>query len=111
MTDVRGRRRPGGFHHAAVAILLIAVASVTGSCRRTASDSTAASAAVLRVGWGQGAATNPLLGLRQLSQILTLEGLARTGEDGRMQPSMALGWTVGNDGRSLTVKLRPNMKF
>lgn len=28
-----------------------------------------------------------------------------------MLPSMAEGWTLGSDGRSLTIKLRPNVKF
>jgi peptide/nickel transport system substrate-binding protein len=28
-----------------------------------------------------------------------------------MQPRLAEGWTPGNDGRSLTIKLRPNAKF
>ncbi len=56
-------------------------------------------------------AVNPFAGLRQLSQILSVEGLARTGEDGRMQPSMAEGWTLGGDGRSILVKIRPGMKF
>jgi ABC-type transport system substrate-binding protein len=68
--------------------------------------------AVLRVGVGsQVSATNPILGLRQLSPIFTVEGLARTGEDGRMQPLLAEAWTLGPGRRSLRVKLRPNVKF
>ena len=33
------------------------------------------------------------IGLRQLTQLLTQESLARAGEDGRMQPSLAESWT------------------
>jgi peptide/nickel transport system substrate-binding protein len=43
--------------------------------------------------------------------MLSFEGLARTGEDGRMLPSLAESWTPGPDGRSLTVKVRPNITF
>lgn len=94
-----------------IGVSLIAVGAGTGSCTRTGSDTIAPSAAVLRVGWSQGTATNPFLGLRQVSLLLTVEGLARAGEDGRMLPSMAEGWSVRPDGRSLSVKLRPKMKF
>jgi ABC-type transport system substrate-binding protein len=51
------------------------------------------------------------MGLRQLSGLLSLESLARPGEDGRMQPWLAESWTPRSDGRALIVKLRPNVKF
>ena len=111
MIDAGGPRRRGRIHLAIVTTSAIGVLTVTGSCRGPQPQTGAPSSAVLRVGLGQGPATNPLVGLRQLSQILSVEGLARTGEDGRMQPSMAAGWTVGTDLRSLAVRLRPNMKF
>src|SRR5262249_26540932 len=59
----------------------------------------------------QVSATSPINGLRQLSGLLSLEGLARAGEDGRMQPRLAESWTPRSDGRALVVKLRPNVKF
>lgn len=46
-----------------------------------------------------------------MSQILVVEGLARTGEDGRLQPSLAESLTVGTDHRSVLVKLRPRVTF
>jgi peptide/nickel transport system substrate-binding protein len=55
--------------------------------------------------------TNPMFGLRQLAGLLSTESLARTGEDGRMQPWLAESWTSGRDGRSLTIKLRKNVRF
>jgi peptide/nickel transport system substrate-binding protein len=46
-----------------------------------------------------------------MSQILVVEGLARTGEDGRLQPSLAESLIVGKDHRSVLVKLRPHVTF
>src|ERR1044072_4247586 len=111
MTDVRGRSHPARVRSNTATISMIGAVLVTGSCQRPEPRTTAPSSAVLRVGWGQGSATSPISGVRQPSQILTVEGLARTGEDGRMMPSLAEGWTLGSDGRSLTVALRPKVKF
>jgi peptide/nickel transport system substrate-binding protein len=64
------------------------------------------------MGVAQLSATNPTApGLRQVSQILAVEALARPGEDGRMQPWLAKGWTSSVDGRTLTLQLRPGVKF
>jgi ABC-type transport system substrate-binding protein len=112
MTEVRGARRSGRTQRAVTAIALIALLSAFESCqRRGPGTTTAPSTSVLRVGLGQQSSTNPLIGLRQLSQILSVEGLARPSEEGRMLPAMANGWTVGADGRSLNIKLRPNVRF
>lgn len=111
MIDAGGLMRRGRIRTAIVTISAIGILTMAGSCRGTQQQSGAPSSAVLRVGVSLLSAVNPFVGLRQLSQILSVEGLARTGEDGRMQPSMAEGWTIGRDGRSLTVKLRPNIKF
>jgi peptide/nickel transport system substrate-binding protein len=66
---------------------------------------------VLRVGVAQLSTTNPAAGLRQITQILAVEALARPGEDGRMQPWLAEGWTPSANGRTLTLKLRPSVKL
>jgi peptide/nickel transport system substrate-binding protein len=52
-----------------------------------------------------------MFGLRQLAGLLSIESLARAGNDGRMQPWLAESWTSGSDGRSLTIKLRKNVRF
>src|SRR5438874_3674572 len=109
MPEHRGRRRPRGFSSLCA---IVAVTATTVSCRRAGGPAGANVApAALRIGVGQASATNPAIGLRQLNQLLTFEGLARTSESGRMQPWLAEGWTAGNDGRTLTVRLRPNVKF
>ena len=90
----------------------VALLVTAGSCQQRRDGANSAVPAILRIGVSQwSASTNPVQGLRQLSQILVVEGLARTGEDGRMQPSLAEGWTVGANGRSLIVKLRANARF
>jgi ABC-type transport system substrate-binding protein len=96
-----------------MAIAIAAIGSVPGACRERPASTALESSSELRIGWGQGQAssTNPIIGLRQLSQRLSFEGLARTGEDGRMLPSLAESWSPGPDGRSLTVKLRPHITF
>jgi peptide/nickel transport system substrate-binding protein len=52
-----------------------------------------------------------LNGIQQLRQILSIEGLARIGEDGRPVPGLAEGWTTAADGRSMQIRLRPTAKF
>jgi peptide/nickel transport system substrate-binding protein len=66
---------------------------------------------VLRVGVPGLSPTNPTGGLRQLTQILSVEGLARLGEDGRPEPSLAERWNFAADGRTLSVRLKAGVKF
>lgn len=94
-------------------IVVLALSAVAGgSCAQHSDrEKPDSSAAVLRVGVAQLFLANPSQGLRQLTQILAVESLARPGEDGRMQPLLAEGWTPIRGGRALTVKLRPHVKF
>jgi peptide/nickel transport system substrate-binding protein len=90
----------------------IAALTLTGSCRNNGEPRmNAPSSAVLRVGVAQLSATNPISGLRQLRQNLSVEGLARVSEDGRVEPSLAEKWTVGDNGRTLNVTLKSGVKF
>jgi peptide/nickel transport system substrate-binding protein len=93
-----------------MAIGLVTIAAVTGACRGQ-SASSAPGSSELRIGWGQVSTTNPSSGLRQLSQRLTTEGLARPADDGRMVASLAESWQVEPGGRSIVAKVRPNIKF
>jgi peptide/nickel transport system substrate-binding protein len=111
MAQARGRRRPGRFHPIASTIAFLAIVLVTGSCGQPAPGSSPPSPAVLRVGLGQISSSNPVMGFRQVSQLLSVEALGRPGEDGRMVPTMAESWAFEADGRVLTIKLRPNIKF
>lgn len=109
MPQERGKCRR--IRRAITAIAVTTALAAAGSCRGTGGSQPAASSTVLRIGTAQLSATNPNQGLRQLVQNQSVESLALPGEDGRMQPRLAEGWTPGNDGRSLTIKLRPNAKF
>jgi len=64
----------------------------------------------LRIGVGQ-VASSAGLGLRQLVQPLTIEGLASFPDDGHPRPWLAKDWTVSSDGVALTVNLVPDAKF
>src|SRR5882762_4087732 len=81
----------------------IAVGMVLGSCHRATPAASEPSSTVLRVGVAQSllSATNPATGIRQLSQLLSVEGVVRVGEDGRFEPALADKWTVESGGRSL----------
>jgi peptide/nickel transport system substrate-binding protein len=109
----RGTRRHGGIHHTIRITATVAVLMVVGSCRGKGEPGASNSpSVVLRVGVAQFPSANQVGGLRQFAQIQAIESLARTGEaDGRMQPSLAESWTLGADGRALTVSLRPGIKF
>jgi peptide/nickel transport system substrate-binding protein len=66
--------------------------------------------ALLRIGVGQ-VASSPGQGLRQVAQNWTVELLATLTPEGRPRPSLAKDWQVSPDGLSLTVNLRPDVKF
>lgn len=87
---------------------LFAVACGEGGAR---SETVASSPALLRVGVAQLFLTNPSQGLRQLSGLLSVEGVARPGENGQMQPWLAEKLTPTNSGRAVRISLRPNVKF
>ena len=93
-------------------ILALALSAlVGGACARPGEHERSESTAVLRVGVAQLSATSAIGGLRQLTSILSVEALARPGEDGRMQPLLAEGWALSPDGRALTITLKPRVKF
>jgi peptide/nickel transport system substrate-binding protein len=71
----------------------------------------ASTATPLRIGVAQLSALNPSEGLRQLSQNLSVEALVRSADDGKLQPSLADSWQIATDGKSVTIRLRPGVKF
>jgi len=87
------------------------VAIAFGSCRKIPPSHADDSSRSLRVGTARLSATNPIGGLRQLSQLLTVEGLVRVGEGGRLEPVLAEKWSVLNGGRSLLLTLRSGVHF
>src|SRR5438270_9164205 len=112
MAEQRGKSRPGGTRLALRVTAVLVLVALSSACRRSGGEASKASPpTTLRLGISQVSATNPSTGLRQLTQLLTQESLARAGEDGRMQPWLAENWTVTNDGRSLTIRLRHGVTF
>lgn len=53
----------------------------------------------------------PDVGLAQVRQNLSFEPLANFTDDGRPTPSVAEGWSVSDDRRGVTIRLRPNVQF
>ncbi|HMF96110.1 MAG TPA: ABC transporter substrate-binding protein [Vicinamibacterales bacterium] len=94
----------------AAIVCVTALAALPG-CRATETGQPQSGSAVLRVGVAGLSPTNPGAGLRQLGQILSVEGLARVREDGRAEPSLAEAWNFAPDGRTLSVRLKSGIKF
>jgi peptide/nickel transport system substrate-binding protein len=51
------------------------------------------------------------MGVQQLKQILSREGLINFSADGRPRPALAEGWMLTPHKRSLTIRLRRNARF
>jgi len=93
----------------ATCVVTLTITEACGGGRSAPNPDSAAT--VLRVGVAQLSASQPTEGLRQVSQILSLESLVRPGEDGRLQLALAESLTPSSDGRSITVKVRPNVRL
>jgi peptide/nickel transport system substrate-binding protein len=63
------------------------------------------------VGIGGLPASSPERGVQQFLGSLTLEGLLRVNQEGRLEPWLAKGWKVSSDGLRFTIELRENAKF
>ena len=111
MPHHRGKCREGRICLAIVTAALSTVAIAIGSCRKLPASRADTASGILRVGTAQLSASNPIAGLRQLSQLLTVEGLVRVGEDGRLEPVLAEKWSFANGGRSLLLTLRSGVQF
>jgi ABC-type transport system substrate-binding protein len=85
----------------------------TARCGKSAGPAAGTGEVVIRLGVsrGQAAAANPESGLMPIVQNLSIESLARVGDDGRLQPQLAESWALAPDGLSAIVRLRPNVRF
>src|SRR5262245_54172471 len=111
MSQQRGLFPTDAIRCSALAIATLVVAALIASCHRDRMDSSGSRAAVLRIGLGQTSATSPLNGLRELAQIMAVEGLGRLTPEGRVEPWIADEWRLANGGRSLVVTLKSGVKF
>jgi peptide/nickel transport system substrate-binding protein len=82
-------------------------------CGKSAGPAGQTGEVVIRLGVssGQAAAANPVSGLVPIVQNLSIEALARIGDDGRPQPQLAESWTIAPDGLSAIIRLRPSVRF
>ena len=89
-------------HRFAIVALLALFASAR--CGRTGPVASPQAPSVLRIGVGP-------IGVEQLVENLTIDSLAKVDEDGRVTPLLAKELKVSPDGLSLSIKLRPNVRF
>jgi peptide/nickel transport system substrate-binding protein len=101
----QARRRPIGLAIVAAGITFLATCRYPVESRESDTSKT-----TLRVGVRQ-LPSGPNEGLRGLAQTLSVESLARLGDDGRPQPQLARDWALSADGLALTVNLLPGVKF
>ena len=96
-----------------VGALATAMLMGTVACRSPEASKAKSAPSTLRIGasLGEMAPANPQTGVRQVAQNLTLEGLIKTGEDGRPTPWLARAWEFTPDGRTLKIHLRPGVTF
>lgn len=93
------------------AVVLLLLAALATSCNHQGSTVKDSTETTLRIGYGEVGSIDALNGMRQLLQLFSTEGLARIGDDGRPIPSLAASWTVAPDRRSISIRLRSNVKF
>jgi peptide/nickel transport system substrate-binding protein len=86
--------------------------SASSACTDT-NSSTSQSPNLLTIGFPEGSVTGADLGLGQLINTLTLEGLTQinTSVDGRALPRLAERWVWENNGRRLRLHLRSGVTF
>lgn len=96
-----------------VITVLATVMTCASGCRRDTGPQKVVGSATtpLRIGVAQLSTLNPSEGLRQLVQNLSVEALVRSADDGTLQPSLAGSWQIAADGKSVTIRLRPGVKF
>src|SRR5688572_20064438 len=86
------------------------VTSSIGGCSSSAPESPTARRELI-IGIPEGSVVSAEIGIRELSNILTLEGLTQVEVDGRPVPRLAEKWTWENGGLRLRLTLRPDVQF
>lgn len=108
------KRRPTRAVAIAIRVgVLLTLLVGTARCGKSAGPATEAGDVVIRIGVssGQLPAANPLNGVVQIVQNLSIESLVRAGDDGRPQPQLAESWKMSPDGLSTILRLRAGLRF
>src|SRR5207249_687339 len=95
----------------ALATAAVVLAGSAGCRGSTGSASHPADQVTFTIGIGQITASQQDVGLQAIAGNIAVEGLFNMGRDGRPVPVVAESWYIAQDGRSLRIRLRPNVKF
>ena len=113
MSPQRKRQPARAVAHAIRVGIALTLLLGTARCGKSAGPEAGTGEVVIRLGVssGQAAAANPESGLVPIVQNLSIESLARVGDDGRPEPQLAESWTISPDGLSAIVRLRSGVRF
>ena len=82
----------------AAALGLGSILLIDSACRGSKVEPVDFSTVALRLGVAQLSMTSPTAGIRQFNQNMSVEGLTRVTEDGRLEPVLAENWTAEDGG-------------
>src|SRR5689334_23364626 len=92
---------------AAALVLLIAQAG----CSRSSRGADVAGPVTLRIGFGLAALASADVGIGRTALNISTDPLVSDLPDGRTMPLLADGWSIADDGLTLDLRLRPNVRF
>ncbi len=93
-----------GSHYSIRVLVIALLLAASARCGRTVPAATQSTDAPLRIGVAQ-------IAVEQLVENLTNEGLVALTDDGRVRPWLAKDVSIAPDGLSITMTLRPNVRF
>src|SRR5579862_518562 len=94
-----------GSHYSIRVLGIALLLAASARCGRAGPSATQRTDAPLRIGVPEQTA------VEQLVENLTNEGLVAMADDGRVRPWLAKELSIAPDGLSITITLRPNVRF